>query len=166
MSGTTCCCDIIGQVVVSCQITSLGMALLSHLPQSSVVSHQQCKHGVFIPSLTDNKPAETKTDERNVDDVITAQVVHDLADTEVGLKLFIHYLFIIIVIIYFIIHHNYLQFIIHHVIVCYHSKCFYDEKKIVGSEFNTVYDFIFCSECKPSGVVFSCCCFLRSLCFT
>lgn len=44
-------CCLLGQVVVGCQLTSLGMALLSHLPDSSVTSYQKCKHGVYMPSL-------------------------------------------------------------------------------------------------------------------
>lgn len=39
--------------MVGCRLTSLGMALLSHLPDSSVTSYRKCQHGVYMPSLLD-----------------------------------------------------------------------------------------------------------------
>ena len=60
--------DFSGQVIVGCRLTSLGMALLTHLPDSSVSSLHQYQPGLYMPSLNGvpEKPAEPKanTDEK------------------------------------------------------------------------------------------------------
>ncbi|XP_067943381.1 microtubule-associated protein 10-like [Watersipora subatra] len=68
----------IGQVLVGCRLSSLGMALLTHLPENSVVSHKHCEAGLYMPSVNTatmaTTPSKAMVEEHNIS--------HAMADLE------------------------------------------------------------------------------------
>lgn len=66
--------------MVGCRLISLGMALLTHLPERSVASHTNYQPGVYMPSLEGGELADTQA--RNVQDTEVQNISSALIDLE------------------------------------------------------------------------------------
>ena len=68
--------------MIGCRLISLGMALLTHLPESSVASHRQYEAGVYMPNLGDKLAEETEAKKALVEEQNISNVLIDLENED------------------------------------------------------------------------------------